>query len=78
MMLAFAAALLFTFMYGYIAAKSTRARKVMLPLLDVLQSVPVLGFLSITVTGFLALFPGSCSVWNARASSPSLPRRRGT
>ena len=31
----------------------------MLPLLDILQSVPVLGFLSVTVTGFLALFPGS-------------------
>ena len=53
------AALLFTFVYGYVAAKSVRARKVMLPLLDILQSVPVLGFLSITVTGFLALFPGS-------------------
>jgi len=59
MFIAFAAALLFTFVYGYIAAKSVRARKVMLPLLDILQSVPVLGFLSITVTGFLALFPGS-------------------
>jgi NitT/TauT family transport system permease protein len=59
MMIAFAAALLFTFAYGYVAAKSPRARKLMLPLLDVLQSVPVLGFLSITVTGFLALFPGS-------------------
>ena len=59
MFLAFAAALLFTFAYGYAAAKSTRARRVMLPLLDILQSVPVLGFLSITVTGFLALFPGS-------------------
>ena len=59
MVIAFAAALLFTFTYGYIAAKSVRARKVMLPLLDILQSVPVLGFLSITVTGFLALFPGS-------------------
>ena len=59
MMLAFAAALVFTFTYGYVAAKSPRARKLMLPLLDVLQSVPVLGFLSITVTGFLALFPGS-------------------
>ena len=59
MFIAFAAALLFTFTYGYIAAKSVRARKVMLPLLDILQSVPVLGFLSITVTGFLALFPGS-------------------
>jgi NitT/TauT family transport system permease protein len=59
MFIAFAAALLFTFAYGYVAAKSVRARKVMLPLLDILQSVPVLGFLSITVTGFLALFPGS-------------------
>src|SRR5262249_51644502 len=59
MFIAFAASLLFTFCYGYIAAKSARARKVMLPVLDVLQSVPVLGFLSITVTGFIALFPGS-------------------
>ena len=59
MFIAFAAALLFTFGYGYVAAKSPRARKVLLPLLDILQSVPVLGFLSITVTGFLALFPGS-------------------
>ncbi len=59
MFIAFAAALMFTFTYGYVAAKSVRARKVMLPLLDILQSVPVLGFLSITVTGFLALFPGS-------------------
>ena len=59
MVIAFGAALLFTFTYGYVAAKSVRARKVMLPLLDILQSVPVLGFLSITVTGFLALFPGS-------------------
>ena len=59
MFLAFFAALLFTLVYGYIAAKSVRARKLMLPLLDILQSVPVLGFLSITVTGFLALFPGS-------------------
>jgi NitT/TauT family transport system permease protein len=59
MFIAFAAALLFTFAYGYVAAKSVRARKIMLPLLDILQSVPVLGFLSITVTGFLALFPGS-------------------
>src|SRR5215468_864970 len=59
MFIAFAAALLFTFGYGYVAAKSARARLVMLPLLDILQSVPVLGFLSITVTGFIALFPGS-------------------
>jgi NitT/TauT family transport system permease protein len=50
---------LFTLIYGYIAARSRRAEQVMIPLLDILQSVPVLGFLSITVTGFIALFPGS-------------------
>ncbi|MGI0487802.1 ABC transporter permease [Pantanalinema rosaneae CENA516] len=50
---------LFTLIYGYVAANSRRAERVMIPLLDILQSVPVLGFLSITVTGFIALFPGS-------------------
>ncbi|MCS6835308.1 MAG: ABC transporter permease subunit [Anaerolineae bacterium] len=59
MFIALAASLIFTFIYGYIAAKSRRAERVLIPLLDVLQSVPVLGFLSITVTGFIALFPGS-------------------
>jgi NitT/TauT family transport system permease protein len=49
----------FTLIYGYVAAYSRRAEKVLVPLLDILQSVPVLGFLSITVTGFIALFPGS-------------------
>jgi NitT/TauT family transport system permease protein len=59
MLIAFTAALTFTFAWGYAAAKSRRARRFMLPILDILQSVPVLGFLSVTVTGFLALFPGS-------------------
>ena len=59
MFLAFGASLLFTFVYGYIAAYNKRAEKIMVPLLDILQSVPVLGFLSVTVTGFMALFPGS-------------------
>jgi len=59
MFIAYFASLLFTLTYGYIAAKSPVARKVMLPVIDILQSVPVLGFLSITVTGFIALFPGS-------------------
>jgi NitT/TauT family transport system permease protein len=49
----------FTLVYGYVAARSRRAGHVLIPLLDILQSVPVLGFLSITVTGFIALFPGS-------------------
>jgi NitT/TauT family transport system permease protein len=50
---------LFTFVYGYAAARSKRAERVLVPLLDILQSVPVLGFLSVTVTGFIALFRGS-------------------
>jgi len=59
MWIAFVFSLLFTFLIGYIAARSRPARTVILPALDVLQSVPVLGFLSATVTGFMALFPGS-------------------
>ena len=59
MWIAFACSLLFTFVVGYAAAKSRAARAIILPALDVLQSVPVLGFLSVTVTGFMALFPGS-------------------
>ena len=50
---------IFTLVYGYLAAHSRRAERVLIPLLDILQSVPILGFLSITVTGFIALFPGS-------------------
>jgi NitT/TauT family transport system permease protein len=59
MWIAFVFSLLFTFSAGYAAAKSAAARAVILPVMDILQSVPVLGFLSITVTGFIALFPGS-------------------
>ena len=59
MFIALAASLVFTVVYGWIAAHNRRAERVLVPLLDILQSVPVLGFLSITVTGFIALFPGS-------------------
>jgi NitT/TauT family transport system permease protein len=52
-------AVLFTFVYATAAARLRRAAKVLIPLLDILQSVPVLGFLSVTVTAFIALFPGS-------------------
>lgn len=58
MLAAMAASVVFTFVYAPIAAKSRRAEMVLVPLLDILQSVPVLGFLSFTVTGFMALFPG--------------------
>jgi NitT/TauT family transport system permease protein len=59
MFAAMAVSLLFTFTYATLAAKSRRAEMVLVPLLDVLQSVPILGFLSFTVTFFLSLFPGS-------------------
>jgi NitT/TauT family transport system permease protein len=59
MFIALGASLLFTLIYGSLAAHNRRAERVLVPLLDILQSVPVLGFLSITVTGFIALFPGS-------------------
>ena len=49
----------FSLGYAYAAARSRRARRVLIPALDILQSVPVLGFLAVTVTFFLALFPGS-------------------
>ncbi|MBV8587226.1 MAG: ABC transporter permease subunit [Verrucomicrobia bacterium] len=59
MWIAFGLSLLFTFVVGYVAAKSRVARALILPALDFMQSVPVLAFLSATVTGFMALFPGS-------------------
>ncbi len=59
MFIALGASMLFTLVYGSLAAHNRRAERVLVPLLDILQSVPVLGFLSITVTGFIALFPGS-------------------
>ena len=51
--------LLCTFVFGTWAAKNRRAGKIILPLIDVLQSVPIIGFLSITATGFIVLFKGS-------------------
>jgi NitT/TauT family transport system permease protein len=59
MFVALGCSTIFTFVYGYAAARSKRAERVLVPLLDILQSVPVLGFLSVTVTAFIALFRGS-------------------
>jgi len=59
MLAALVLSLIFTFTYGTVAAKSRRAGAVLVPLLDILQSVPILGFLSFTVTFFLGLFPGN-------------------
>lgn len=50
---------LFTLVYATLAAKSVSAERILIPALDILQSIPILGFLSITVAGFIAVFPGS-------------------
>ncbi|MFD9822364.1 ABC transporter permease [Streptomyces violascens] len=59
MFVALAASIVFTFVYALAAAKSRRLERILIPALDILQSVPVLGFLTVAVTGFIALFPGS-------------------
>ncbi|WP_188253958.1 ABC transporter permease subunit [Pseudaminobacter soli (ex Zhang et al. 2022)] len=59
MLAALVASLVFTFTYATLAAKSRRAEKVLIPVLDVLQSVPILGYLSFTVLFFVSLFPGN-------------------
>jgi NitT/TauT family transport system permease protein len=58
MLAAMVLSLLFTFTYATWAARSRRAELVLVPLLDILQSVPVLGFISVTVVFFMALAPG--------------------
>jgi NitT/TauT family transport system permease protein len=59
MFAAIVASLVFTFVVATLAAKSRKAELVIVPALDILQSVPVLGFLTFTVLVFLRLFPGS-------------------
>jgi NitT/TauT family transport system permease protein len=58
MLAAMVASLIFTFTFASLAAKSRRAETILVPMLDILQSVPVLGFISVTVTAFMALAPG--------------------
>src|SRR5689334_24345845 len=59
MLLAMVCSVVFTFLYATLAAKSRRAEMVLIPLLDILQSVPILGFLTFTVVFFMNLFPGN-------------------
>ncbi|HVZ28017.1 MAG TPA: ABC transporter permease subunit [Rhizomicrobium sp.] len=58
MLIALGVSLVFTFTYASWAAKSPRAGTLLVPLLDILQSVPILSFLSVTVVWFLSLSPG--------------------
>src|SRR5271165_3622571 len=58
MLIAMVLSLLFTFTYATLAAKNKQAERLLVPLLDILQSVPILGFISVTVVFFMALAPG--------------------
>ncbi len=59
MLAAIVVSLVFTFTVATLAAKSRRAELIIIPALDILQSVPLLGFLTFTVSFFMGLFPGS-------------------
>lgn len=59
MFIALGFSVVFAYLFALIAARSRTAEKILVPILDILQSIPVLGFMSITVTGFIALFPGN-------------------
>src|SRR6201987_3281301 len=58
MLIAMVASLIFTFTYATLAAKNKTAERLLIPLLDILQSGPILGFISVTVVFFMALAPG--------------------
>ena len=58
MLAALTLSLAFTLTYATWAAKSERAGRLLVPILDILQSVPILGFISVTVVFFMSLAPG--------------------
>ena len=59
MFIALGVSLVFSCVFAVLATRYRWAERTLVPLLDILQSIPVLGFLSITVTAFIALFPGN-------------------
>lgn len=58
MVAAYALAMLFTLVYGSLAANNRRAEKILIPLLDVLQGIPIFSFLPVVLLGFSAILPG--------------------
>ena len=76
MLVAYVLSLLFTLIYGYVAAYHRRAEKILLPMLDVLQSVPILSFLPVVLLSLTrSCRSGRPSNW--RPSCSSSPARRG-
>lgn len=59
MLIALSFSFIFTLIVAPLAAKNRQAEKLLLPLIDILQSIPILGILSITVVAFIQLFPNS-------------------
>jgi NitT/TauT family transport system permease protein len=59
MAVAYALSLLFSLVYGYAAARNRTAEKVLMPLLDVLQSVPILSFMPVVLLSLSAVLPES-------------------
>lgn len=51
--------IIFAITYAVLAVKFERLGRLMITMLDILQSVPILGYMSFTIAGFLVLFPGS-------------------
>jgi NitT/TauT family transport system permease protein len=61
MLAAYLLSLLFTLIYGYIAARNKTAEKVLMPVLDVLQSVPILSFLPVVLLNLSTVLPENLS-----------------
>ena len=75
---AYVLSLAFTLVYGYVAAYNPRAERIMIPLLDILQSIPVLSFLPGVMLAMVALFPGPSSASSWAQFFSSSPARSGT
>jgi NitT/TauT family transport system permease protein len=58
MFFALVASMIFTLIYATLAAKNKYCEQILIPLLDILQSIPILGYISFTITGLMAFFPG--------------------
>jgi NitT/TauT family transport system permease protein len=78
MLAAMAASLIFTLSYGTLAAKSRRAELVLVPLLDILQSVPVLGYIPSPSSFSCLCFPAAWLERKPRRSSRYSPAKPGT
>ena len=66
--IAYAISLAVTVVYAFAAAHNAKAERVMIPLLDTLQSIPVLSFLPPVMVAMVALFPTVNWVWNSDRS----------